>query len=311
MEKIFEILDLLSQRDYYNSELNNLEYGAVEIRYNKDHKYIYTHYTIGEETKTKYNGDYTDELYSRLQDNNSYAKRIKKELRRINNRLDDLGFVQKELTEDVKVNIDIAKRMLSDTIFKQAVLEGVKTTYLKTDDIIQNGKVKNMTVDAVSIILNLKHAWEFILDKYVIISPSDYGLLCAINKHVISGFSWNAGKIRNVPVSIGGTEWKPDFPIEADIKDDIERIVNKKKSDVDKAIELLLYVSRKQMFLDGNKRCAVIFANHYLISKGKGLIVVPDKKVDEYKKLLLEFYETNNSKNISEFLKNECYTKLK
>ena len=167
-----------------------------------------------------------------------------------------------------------------------------------------------MDASDVYVIINLKHAWEFILNKYVITSPTDFSILCAINKYIEEGFNFNGGKIRTIPVSIGGTDWVPDFPFEADIKDDIEKIVNKKKSAVDIAVELLLYVSRKQMFIDGNKRTAVIFANHYLISKGKGLIVVPDKKVDEYKKLLMNFYETNNSKEISEFLKKYCYTEL-
>lgn len=311
MERLFEILDLLNQRDYYMSKLNNLEYGAVEVRYNNKNKYIYTHYKIGEDTKTKYNGEYTEELYNQLVEKNNQSKKIKKELRRINNRLDDLGYEKKELSEDVKWNIDLAKRELPNTVYKQAILEGVNTTFVKTDEIIQNGRVKNMNVSDVYVIVNLKHAWQFILDEYVITAPTDYSILCAINKYVESGFSFNAGKIRNVPVSIGGTSWVPDFPFEADIKDDINNIVNKKKSDIDISIDLLLYVSRKQMFIDGNKRCAVIFANHYLISKGKGLIVVPDDKVKTYRKLLLYFYETNDDKEIREFLKNYCYTKLK
>ena len=81
-------------------------------------------------------------------------------------------------------------------------------------------------------------------------------------------------------------------------------------SDFDKAVRYMFGFATNQIFIDGNKRTSVVFANHYLISKGKGLIVVPDKKVDEYKKLLMDFYESNNSKPLSEFLRKECYTKL-
>jgi hypothetical protein len=35
------------------------------------------------------------------------------------------------------------------------------------------------------------------------------------------------------------------------------------------------------------KRTAVIFANHYLISRGKGLIAIPVELVSEYKKCSL------------------------
>lgn len=310
MDKIFEILDLLNQKEYYYSKLKSINYGAIEVRERNNNKYIYTHYELDGDSFTKYIGEYTEDAYNQAVENNNESKIIKKELRRINKRLDVLGYEEKELSDAVKWNIDLAKRQLSQTIYKQAILEGVNTTYVKTEEIIQSGKVKNMTTSDVYVIVNLKHAWEFILDKYVITSKTDYSILCAINKYVEAGFSYNAGRIRTIPVSIGGTSWKPDFPFEADIKDDIEKIVNKKKNDYDIAVDLLLYVSRKQMFIDGNKRSAVIFANHYLISKGKGLIVVPDTKVKEYSKLLIEYYETNNNKKISEFLKNECITKI-
>ena len=64
------------------------------------------------------------------------------------------------------------------------------------------------------------------------------------------------------------------------------------------------------MFIDGNKRTSVIFANHYLISKGKGLIVIPVDKINKYKELLINYYETNNKKEISKFLKDNCYIKF-
>ena len=80
--------------------------------------------------------------------------------------------------------------------------------------------------------------------------------------------------------------------------------------DVDIAINLLLYVVKKQVFLDGNKRTSVIFVNHYLISKGKGLIVIPVEKVKEYKNLLIDFYESNNKEKIFKFIKDNCYLPL-
>ena len=45
---------------------------------------------------------------------------------------------------------------------------------------------------------------------------------------------YNAGCIRNTPVSIGGTKWKPDKPIESQIKeqllDIIKKIVSRKQT---------------------------------------------------------------------------------
>lgn len=35
----------------------------------------------------------------------------------------------------------------------------------------------------------------------------------------------------------------------------------------------------------------MIFANHYLIAKGNGCLIIPEKDVPEFKKLLVEYYE--------------------
>ena len=67
---------------------------------------------------------------------------------------------------------------------------------------------------------------------------------------------------------------------------------------------------KKQLFLDGNKRTAVIFANHYLISSGMGIVVIPAELVSEYKKLLIHYYETDDPR-IIEFIMEKCLTKLK
>lgn len=69
-------------------------------------------------------------------------------------------------------------------------------------------------------------------------------------------------------------------------------------------------MTKKQLFIDGNKRTSVIFANHILISHGAGLIAVPEEKVSEYKKLLISYYETDDKSRIAKFLENECLTKL-
>lgn len=64
------------------------------------------------------------------------------------------------------------------------------------------------------------------------------------------------------------------------------------------------------MFIDGNKRTGVIFANHFLIANSSGLIVIPSDYVDEYKKLLIDYYESDNDKWIVKFIKEKCYLKI-
>ena len=166
-----------------------------------------------------------------------------------------------------------------------------------------------MTADDIGKVVNLKHAWEFIMSKDVITYPSNYAILCQLNSLVEEGFSYTAGKIRSVPVTIGGCSYIPPIPFENQVIEELRDIVANDNV-IDRAIDSLLYIMRKQIFLDGNKRTAVLFANHILIANGKGLIVIPADKVDEYKKLLVSYYETNNPKEIKKFLLDKCYLEM-
>ena len=310
MDEKFEIMELLQKKQLLEQKLRSLIYGATEVREKDEKKYIYVHYREDGILLTKYVGEYSDELYNLILNNSIEAKKIKKDIRDINKRLKALNYIEEDLDNKIEVNIDFAKRHLVDTIYKQAILEGVATTFADTESIIEGGKVNNMTSEDVMKIVNLKHAWEFILNKNVIQSPTNFALLCEVNRFVQEGFYYSAGKVRSTPVSITGTNWTPDLPIESMIKEELEEIFNSNLDDVDKAIEILLYVMRKQIFIDGNKRTAVIFVNHYLISKGKGIIVIPAELTDDYKSLLISYYEGKNNKEIKEFLKDKCYLNI-
>lgn len=308
--KNLELTNLLNDKEKLEEKLNNMIFGTMEIREKDDKKYIYVHFRENGKLKTKYAGEYTEELYNLILKNNDEVKNVKKEIKKIDKVLKEEDFYYTELSEKVKQNIDFAKRNLVENIYNQAVLEGIATTFAETENIIEGGKVNGMTSTDVMKIINLKRAWEFVLAEPVIETPEEFDLLSEINKIVIEGFYFNAGKIRNVPVRVGGTTYVPSMPVLSKIKEDLELIANKKISIIDKAIEYLLYVMKTQIFIDGNKRTAVIFANHYLIRKGKGIIAIPPECTEEYKKLLISYYEGNNIVEIKTFLKTKCYTEI-
>lgn len=310
MDNQIQILELINQKQILEAELNKLVYGSVEIREKDNKKYIYTHIKEDGLQSTKYIGEYNDDLYNLIVNNNIKAKEIKKTIRNIEKKLKELNYVEEELTLEVSNNIDFARKHLADTIYKQAILEGVATTLSDTESIIEGGKVNDMSSEDIMKVVNLKHAWEFILNKNVILSKTDYSILCTINKLVEEGFYYSTGILRSTPVKIGGTTWTPDIPIESDIKEDLRNILEANQDDLEKAIKLLLYVVKKQMFIDGNKRTSVIFANHFLVSRGKGLIVIPAEKVEKYKNLLIKYYETDDSKEIEKFIIDNCYIEL-
>ncbi|HPM15413.1 MAG TPA: Fic family protein [Bacilli bacterium] len=303
------ITELLHEKEILISRLNKMVYGSVEIRNSNEKKYIYVHYRLDGKRQTKYVGEYSEELHSLILENNNLAKQYKKRVRVINKELGALEFESFELTDDVKLNLDFARRNMVDSIYKQSILEGIVTTYSDTETIVNGGIVKGMTTKDISKVVNLKRAWEFIMSEGVITYPTNYAILCQINAIVEDGFSYSAGKIRSIPVSIGGSTYMPPIPLEIKVKDEINRIINSSDDVIETTIKILLYVMKTQIFLDGNKRTAVIFANHYLISRGKGLIVIPVELVSEYKKMLIDYYEDKND-DIKNFLKEKCYNPL-
>ena len=221
-----------------------------------------------------------------------------------------MNYIQEDLSNEVILNLDFARANMKSLIYDQAILEGISTTFPDTEAIIDNGKVNNMSTEDVMKIINLKHAWEFILDKDVINSTTNYYVSQHIAKLINEGFFYDGGRIRQVPVSIGGSSYKPPLPIENEVRERIAKIINSSLDDIDKAIELTLFVMKSQVFVDGNKRTAIIFANHYLISKGKGLLAVPYELVPEFKKMLINYYEENDTKSIKNFLKDKCWRKF-
>ena len=303
-----EIQELLQQRADYQARLNLMPYdGNPEIKEQGGGKYLYIRKRIAGKLTSTYVDVYSEELYQLLLRNARESRELNKQIRKINKELTALGYEDKELSVRVLQNLDFARANMKMNIYDQAVLEGVATSFPQTEDIIENGKVNGVSATDVQKILNLKHAWEFILDKDVIQSETNYYMLCHIAKLVNEGFFYDGGRIRGIPVTIGGSSYIPPIPIESIVKEQINEICKQNKDAVDIAIELCLYCMKTQVFTDGNKRASVIFANHYLIAHGMGFIVIPENDVSEFKKLLVAFYEGESIEILRKFMRERCW----
>lgn len=302
-----QIQELLQQRADYQARLNLLPYdGTPEIKDRDGKQYLYIRKRVGSRLTSTYVDAYSDELYQLLLRNARDAREFRKNIRHLNKELAALGYADTELSARVQLNLDFARANMKSNIYDQAILEGVATTFPQTEDIIENGNVSGMTATDVQKILNLKHAWEFVLDKDVISYPTDYSILRHIAKLVNEGFYHDGGRIRGVPVTIGGTKYVPPMPIESIVKESIESILQETASAEEKAIHLCLYCMRTQVFNDGNKRASVIFANHYLISQGGGMLIISEKEVPAFKKLLVSYYEDTDNGEMMRFMKEKC-----
>lgn len=308
MNSFDEIQSLLQDKADIQARIKLIPYdGNPEVKETASGKYLYIRKRVGSRLTSTYVDVYSDDLYQLLLRNARELRELKKSLRRIEKQLTNLGYEANGLSNRVLQNLDFARANMKSNIYDQAILEGVATSYPQTEDIIDNGTVNGMTANDIQKILNLKHAWEFILDSDVAQADTDYYLLCHIAKLVNEGFFNDGGKIRGVPVKIGGSTYIPPIPVESIVKERITELINSEADDIEIAINLCMYCMKSQIFIDGNKRASVIFANHYLISHGQGFLVIPEEHVPEFKQKLVAFYEGEDIEVISGFLKEKCW----
>ncbi len=203
----------------------------------------------------------------------------------------------------VEDNVEFAKRQIVDSIYKEARIEGINVTFPETQQIYDGFLVNSLSYEDTTKIINLKHAWFFVFDS--LDYPFDLRYMRHINAIIETNLIRNAGVVRNISVRISGTDWIPEIPSPEKINREINRI-RQIENPTDRSLELMLSVMRGQYFEDGNKRTAQLVANHEMISNGCGIISVPVGLKTEFSSLLVDYYESDDSKRIKEFLYDSC-----
>ena len=96
---------------------------------------------IGSRLTSTYVDVYSEDLYQLLLRNAKELRTLKKNIRKIEKRLAELGYEATDLSIRVAQNLDFARANMKANIYDQAVLEGVATSFPQTEDIIDNGTV--------------------------------------------------------------------------------------------------------------------------------------------------------------------------
>ena len=188
------------------------------------------------------------------------------------------------------------------------VIEEAKELTLQTpESFFKRFRIDIKVNHEVIAINNLKYAWQFILEEEN--ASYNFNTICEIHKLVCDKLVLDndLGHLRATPVNIGGTSWKPQFPIESQIKEELEELLNQKaKTKTEIAIEIMLWLMRRQMFIDGNKRVAMIFANKIMIDNGCGIITIANELQADFFTKLINYYETNDMEELKLWIYNNC-----
>ena len=194
-------------------------------------------------------------------------------------------------------NIFNAKRIMVDSIYKQANLEGIAVTFADTQSILNNVNIENITPTEISKVCCLRDGWNYLFDH--IDDPVDLIFLETIHE-LTARFDvpyQYLGKLRNEDVMISGTDWRPELPNAEKIYKDLQEL-NQIECITDRALSIGLYIMRSQMFKDGNKRAGSFAANKILIANGKGIFNVPVKLDGLFKQKLVDYYESNDNEEL-------------
>ena len=204
-------------------------------------------------------------------------------------------------------NLFLAKEELVSNIYNSARLEGINITYEETKKVLEGLNVPNLRLDKINCILNLRDVWNFALSNIDADITLDF--ICKVNSFVSRNESLEWGVLRTGKVGINGVDYIPNIPEREDVIVNIENIL-KEENITSRSLNLMLYLMRSQLFWDGNKRTAMIVANKLLISNGCGIISIKEDDINEFNKLLTEYYNTGNKEKIIPFLYDKCIFEL-
>lgn len=202
-------------------------------------------------------------------------------------------------------NIFNAKRIMVDSIYKQANLEGIAVTFADTQSILNDINIENITPTEISKVCCLRDGWNYLFDH--IDDDVDMIFLETIHE-LIARFDVTyqyLGKLRSEDVMISGTDWRPNLPDADIIYRDLQEL-NQIECITDRALSIGLYIMRSQIFKDGNKRVGSFAANKILIANGKGIFNVPVKLDGVFKQKLVDYYESNDGEEFKLWIVDNC-----
>ena len=189
---------------------------------------------------------------------------------------------------------EMAKRLVIDSIWKSANLEGLGTTYPKTYAILANAPT-NTRAEEVIFIINMKEAWQFLLDN----------LDCPNNLEILLEYNKIVGNLLFYDIFL------PNKPVVNNIFNDMVNKLNQIDNPEEKALQYFCFVAKSKMFINGNRRVAQLIANKILIENNIGIFQVPIDNLETFRDLLIKFYKINNNKDIISFMKKYCVKRLR
>lgn len=196
-----------------------------------------------------------------------------------------------------KESVYLLKKNIVELVYNAGKFEGLNTTLLQTEEIIKYNWANNVAVDDVLTVVNLKRGFEMLLNdvQEPLIETSK-----RINRIVAAEDALFSGEIRTGGIAASTIQGRsiPPMLTEAEVGDRYQGLMDQSISETEKALYLFLFITKYQIFCNGNKRTALLTANKIMFRKGIGLLSIPESVFEQFNKLLSRYY--NSSQVIDE-----------
>lgn len=211
----------------------------------------------------------------------------------------------------LKENIFLAKKVLVAQIHNLSRFENCQTTLLQTEQIINGQNIASVSLNDIQTILNLKRAYQYVIRHISDGFPVDISLLKKINSIVAQEDSLAPGDFHTGTVGVtlvDGSRHTPPAISEVEVQNLFGQIANRSRSTTETAIRSMLAFMRQQIFWDGNKRTATLFANAMLIEKGCGILEISELQMPEFNTKLSDFYRSgdDDDTDVATYLYQNC-----
>lgn len=190
---------------------------------------------------------------------------------------------------------------LPDLVHASACVEGYRTPFEVCEALVASELVTVLPKQELTFLLNMISTYMYVYDHRK--DKVDIAFLSGVNASVGRDLIDGCGKLRTKPVFIGNTYINSEIPEYPEVIRDIERM-SAIDNVVDRALAFFCYICKKQLFIDGNKRVAQVIANKILLDGNAGFLLrIPAGMNVTFSELLLEYYRTNDSYDLKEWLK--------
>jgi Fic family protein len=199
----------------------------------------------------------------------------------------------------------LAQREVAVFVHDAVQLEGLNFTLPEIQTLLEGITIGGYKLNEQQIVVNQGNAWQnlfYSIKNRSFALTADY--TCQLHAIAAKEEALEWGQFRSGNVTVAGTDYLP--PNAEELPALFEQMIRNTEVISDKyeqAITLFLNMAYIQFFYDVNKRMGRFIMNGVLLDAGYPAINLPAKHQLEFNQLMLEFYNSNNTSPMIEFMK--------